>query len=72
MMKPGEKTIEKTLWSETLIEMLIVALIAKKSDETIKGLLDECKEKGFKRSYLIEKIRKDVGESSGKKVKDLL
>ena len=40
-MAGDDKTVAKTLWSETLIDMLIASLKANKSDEQIKGLLIE-------------------------------
>jgi len=67
-----DKTIAKTLWSDTLIDMLVASLKADKSDEQIKGLLKECKEKGFKASYLTGKIRKELDERAASRIKKLM
>lgn len=60
-------TISKTIWSETLIETLIISLVANKSDEQIKEILIECLQKGFKKDYLIRKIQKETNEATKKK-----
>ena len=67
-----DTTIAKTLWSDTLIDMLIASLKAGKSDEQIKGLLKECKEKGFKASYLTGKVRKELDERAVSRIKRLM
>ena len=67
-----DKTIAKTLWSDTLIDMLIASLKAEKSDDQIKGLLKECKEKGFKASYLTGKVRKELDERAAMRIKRLM
>ena len=67
-----DKTIAKTLWSDTLIDMLVASLKADKSDDQIKGLLKECKEKGFKASYLTGKVRKELDERAATRVKRLM
>ena len=41
MADTNDKTLAKTLWSETMIDMLIALLKANKSDEQIKGVLLE-------------------------------
>jgi hypothetical protein len=48
-------TVAKTLWSETLIELLFVAL-----------------QKGFKTKYVINKVRRTLGEKKSRRVKQLL
>ena len=67
-----DKTIAKTLWSDTLIDMLVASLKADKSDEQIKGLLKECKQKGFKASYLTGKVRKELDERAATRIKRLM
>ncbi|MCZ6803493.1 MAG: hypothetical protein O7D86_06070 [Proteobacteria bacterium] len=71
-MAGDDKTVAKTLWSETLIDMLIASLKANKSDEQIKGLLIECKQKGFKASYLTGKVRKELDEAAVVRMKKLM
>ena len=71
-MAVDDKTVAKTLWSETLIDMLIASLRANKSDEQIKGLLKECKQKRFKASYLTEKVRKELDDAAAVRIKRLM
>ena len=71
-MAGDDKTVAKTLWSETLVDMLIASLKANKSDEQIKGLLIECKQKGFKASYLTEKVKKELDEAAVVRMKKLM
>lgn len=72
MTDGDDKTIAKTLWSDTLIDMLVASLKADKSDEQIKGLLKECKEKGFKASYLTGKVRKELDDRAASRIKRLM
>jgi len=72
MTDGDDKTIAKTLWSDTLIDMLVASLKADKSDEQIKGLLKECKGKGFKASYLTGKVRKELDERAAMRIKRLM
>lgn len=71
-MGEDDTTIAKTLWSETLIDMLIASLKANKADVQIKGLLKECKQKGFKASYLTEKVRKELDQAAASRIKRLM
>lgn len=71
-MSSEDTRLSKTLWSETLIDMLIVALVANKPDEQIKGLLNDCRKKGFKKSYLVAKVRKEVNDRSASRVQMLM
>ncbi len=67
-----DKTIAKTLWSDTLIDMLIASLKAGKSDDQIKGLLRECKEKGFEADYLIGKVTKEIDAHAAMRIRRLI
>ena len=57
-----QTTISKTLWSETLIEILIDSLEKNKSDKKIIKLLKDLKQKKFKAKYITKKIRLALGE----------
>jgi hypothetical protein len=72
MTDNNDNTVAKTLWSETMIDMLVASLKANKSDEQIKGLLIECKQKGFKASYLTGKVRKELDEAAAARIKKLM
>ena len=52
--------------------MLIASLKANKSDEKIKCIFKECKEKGLKASYLTGKVRKESDERAAMKIKMLM
>lgn len=71
MTNKHDKTIEKTLWSETLLDILIVALVAKKPDAKIKELLVECKQKGFKKRYLVGKMQKEIDNAAAARIDSL-
>ena len=59
----------KTMWSETLLEALYVALEKKASDAKIKGILSELREKGYQKEYLIEKVTKKIGPNAADHLK---
>jgi len=65
-------TTPKTLWSETIIELLCIALENNNPDKDIKELLRECRNKGFKSNYLINKVKKEVGEKAALRIKIML
>lgn len=65
-------TIAKTLWSETLIELLIVSLQKDQTDAQITELLKELKQKKFKPDYIVNKVSKSLGEKEANRVKLLL
>ncbi len=65
-------TVHKTLWSETLIEMLIVALKKNRADEEVKQLLREIRAKKFEAKYVTDKVRKELDESSATRIKMLM
>ena len=67
-----DQTIAKTLWSDTLIDMLIASLKAGKSDDQIKGLLKECKEKGFEADYLAGKVKKEIDAHASMRIRRLM
>ena len=67
-----DKTITKTLWSETIIDALVIGLQKNVSDEKIKELINEIKAKGYKASYIIDKVTKESGTTARARVKRLL
>ena len=67
-----DQTIAKTLWSDTLIDMLVASLKAGKSDEQLKNLLRECKEKGFDVDYLTGKITKEIDATAAMRIRRLM
>jgi hypothetical protein len=67
-----DKTITKTLWSETIIDALIVGLQKNVDDKKIKEMINEIRAKGYKSSYIIEKVTKELGAPARVRVKRLL
>lgn len=66
------KTIAKTLWSETLIDVLMLALEKNAADEKIIEILQELKQKKFKASYITDKVRRSRNEADAQRVKQLM
>ena len=62
--KTATTTEVKTMWSETLLEALYVALEKKVGDAHVRELLGELKAKGYKKDYLIEKVTKKLGPNA--------
>lgn len=68
----NDETIVKTLWSETLVEVLLAALKKNVSDTEIKGIIKELHDKGFKADYIINKVGKEMDEAAVKRVRRLV
>ncbi|OGT83534.1 MAG: hypothetical protein A3H91_12020 [Gammaproteobacteria bacterium RIFCSPLOWO2_02_FULL_61_13] len=66
------KTTAKTLWSETILEILYETLRRNKPDQELLGVLKEVQQKGFKRDYILEKVARKVDERSATRVRHLL
>ena len=66
------KTTAKTLWTETILEILYESLRKERPDEEIQGVLKEVRSKGFKRSYIVNKVKRKVDTKSAQRVKLLL
>ncbi len=66
------KTIQKTLWSETLIEMLILSLQKNMSDQKVTEFLMELKQKNYKASYITDKVKRSLGDEDALRVKNLM
>ena len=54
----------KTMWTETLLEALYVALEKNASDAKIRQILNDLKQKGYDKDYLIEKVEKKMGPNA--------
>ena len=68
----NDETLAKTLWSETIIDLLVIALEKEKPDEQIKEIAQECMQKGFKKDYLVQKITKELGDKVAFRLKRLI
>ena len=66
------KTAAKTLWSETILEILYETLRKNKPDKELIGVLKEVQQKGFKRDYILEKVAKKVDDRAATRVRKML
>lgn len=65
-------TTPKTLWTETILELLFTALKYEKSDREVKKILREVRMKGYKPSYIVNKVTKEVNEQAALRVKKIM
>lgn len=66
------RTTAKTLWTETILEILYETLRKEKSDASLREILREVLEKGYKPHYIIDKVRKKVDDRAASRVQLLL
>jgi len=71
-MIDDDETEFKTLWSETILEILYTTLKQNKSDTVVMEILKEVLQKGFKRHYIVEKVEKKVDKQASIRVNNLL
>ncbi len=67
-----DKTVAKTLWSESLIDALLVGLKKKAADPKIKELIKDIIARGYKQDYIIQKVTKEMGTQAAMRVKQLM
>ena len=65
-------TRAKTLWSETILDVLYSTLKSEKPDYAVTQILREVRLKGFKPAYIIAKVERKVGRQASLRVKRLL
>ncbi len=65
-------TTAKTLWTETILEILYQTLKDKKPDNAVIEVLKEVRQKGFKTEQLIQKVEKKVDKQAALHVRALL
>jgi hypothetical protein len=66
------RTTAKTLWTETILEVLYETLRKKKDDTQLINVLKEVQAKGFRRDVIIEKVGKKVDAQAAARVRALL
>jgi hypothetical protein len=71
-MQKDEGTIAKTLWSETILEVLYESLKKNRSDAAIREILVEVRDKGFDSDYIIDRVNKKVGPTATTRVRRML
>jgi glutamine synthetase len=65
-------TTARTIWSETLLEILYESLQHKKSDESIREILRDLRKQGMKPDTIIREVAKNVDEQAIVRVMGLL
>lgn len=71
-MEGSDKTVAKTLWSETVIEALLLGLKKNVSDEKIRELIGDLYAKGYKQTYITNKVTKELGPAMATRVRQLM
>lgn len=56
-------TTSRTLWSETLLEMLNYALRQHRADREVRQIVSELRSKGYRSGYLLAKVQRDLGDA---------
>jgi hypothetical protein len=64
----NEDTIPKTLWSETIIDILIDALRTGRPDDQIIPVIKGIYSRQFNTSYLLKKVQKELGQQASARV----
>lgn len=72
IMSDGEGTEIKTMWSESLLETLHVALRKDKEDALVQEIIVDLRAKDYDDEYLINKVKKKVGPNAAVRIKNLL
>ena len=67
-----EGTEIKTMWSESLLETLYVALRKDKEDAVVKDVISDLKAKDYDDDYLINKVKVKVGPNAAVRIRGLL
>jgi uncharacterized pyridoxal phosphate-containing UPF0001 family protein len=65
-------TTAKTLWTETILEILYQSLKANKPDAVIRDVLKEVRQKGFKPDEIVQKVEKYVDRQASLRVRGLM
>lgn len=65
-------TTAKTLWTETILEILYQSLKDNKPDNAISDVLREVRQKGFKPEEIIQKVEKKLGKPASIRARGLL
>ena len=70
--KSSGKEEVQTMWSESLLEHLYLALKKDKEDAMILELIDELKAKDYDDDFLIKKVTMKVGATAASRMSNLL
>ena len=67
-----DKTVAKTLWSDTLIDILLIALRKNSTDEQLKDIIRDLYAKGYKSDYLTDKAGREIDENAARRIRLLV
>lgn len=67
-----DRTIAKTLWSDTLIDILLIALRKNSTEEQLKEIIRDLNIKGYKNDYLVDKVEREIDEHAARRVRLLV
>ena len=67
-----EATEIKTMWSESLLESLYVALRKQKEDKIVREVIADLRAKGYGDEYLMNKVKQKVGTTAAARIESLL
>ena len=71
-MTQNDDTVSKTIWSETLIDLLLVALQKNAPDAKVKEVLKELSDKGYQAGYIIKKVTKELDDNAARRVRKIM
>lgn len=63
-------TTAKTLWTETILEVLYLALEYERPDEDVKKILQQMQ--GSKPAYIVLKVQQKLGEAAASRTRTLM
>ena len=67
-----KRTATKTLWTETLIELLYSALKKSRNDRRVLKIVYGLKQRGLGAGYLLHRVRKDLGDRAAARLKNIM
>ena len=67
-----DMTVAKTLWTETILEILYETLRKGKDDATVSEVLKEVRMKGYKPGEIVDQVDRKVDKQAALRVKALL
>lgn len=62
---------EMTMWSESMLEALFLTLRKGKDDNKVKQVLRELLGKGYKRPFIVEQVRQELGDNAAATVEGI-
>ena len=72
MSQKDQTNTAVTMWSESLLDGLYVAIAKPGTEAVLKDLLSELKAKGYEEDYLIEKVEEKVDAKAADRLKVML